>query len=276
MVVALDQWLRADRPRDALRLLSASQIKLYDSGREATVKRMIAAIPDGGAVSDVDSMLDFAWCHLLVDRRRFVELVDQLAWWVDRSTPLDDPVRVRVNVVRAAAANVAGRWVESGALNRQVMLDLGDSWWQDPLGRFAANGIARELALSECWDDASDEVRQAEVAWSRDPERHEAFEGTRALGLALAGRPLDALSVAADVRLAAPVADMTILRAELAVGRGVGSSRARGSIAGRHRARRARGHTAGDDGLLSRPRDVRAHPGTSRRRRPRPGPARLR
>ena len=119
--------------------------------------------------------------------------------------------------MRAAAAIVSGRWVESGALNRQVMLDLGESCWQDPLGRFAANGIARELALSECWDDASDEVRQVEVALSRDPERRLAFEGTRALGQALAGRPLDALRVAAGVRRAAQVADMTILRAELAV-----------------------------------------------------------
>jgi LuxR family maltose regulon positive regulatory protein len=217
VVVALDQWLLADRPRDALRLLSASHGKLYDSGREATVRRTIAAIPASIAVSDLDSMLDFAWCHLLVDRRRFIELVDQLTWWVDRSTPDDDTVRVRVNVVRAAAANVGGRWVESGALNRQVLLDLGETCWQDPLGRFAANGIARELALSECWDDTSDEVHQAAVALSLDPERRLAFEATRALGQALAGRPLDALRVAAEVRGAAPVADMTILRAELAV-----------------------------------------------------------
>ena len=71
--------------------------------------------------------------------------------------------------------------------------------------------------MSERWDDASDEVRQAEVALSRDPERRLAFEGTRALGEALAGRPLDALRVAAGVRRAAQVADMTIMRAELAV-----------------------------------------------------------
>ena len=161
-------------------------------------------------------MVDYAWCHLLVDRRRFVELVEQLTWWVDRSSP-SDTVRSRVNVLRASAAIVSGRWVESGALNRQVMLDLGESCWQDPLGRFAANGVARELALSERWDDASDEVRQAEVALSRDPERRLAFEGTRALGEALAGRPLDALRVAAGVRRAAQVADMTILRTELAV-----------------------------------------------------------
>ena len=161
-------------------------------------------------------MVDYAWCHLLVDRRRFVELVEQLTWWTNRSRP-NDTLRSRVNVLRASAAIVSGRWVESGALNRQVMLDLGESCWQDPLGRFAANGIARELAYSERWDDTSDEVRQIEVALSRDPERRLAFEGTRTLGQVLAGRPLDALRVAAGVRRAAQVADMTILRTELAV-----------------------------------------------------------
>ncbi len=216
VVVALDQWLLADRPRDALRLLSASHGRLYDSGREAIVKRTIAAIPTAVAVNDLESMVDFAWCHLLVDRRRFVELVEQLTWWVERSSP-NDILRSRVNVLRASAAVVAGRWVESGALNRQVMLDLGESCWQDRLGRFAANGIARELALSERWDDSCDEVRQAETALSRDPGRRLAFEGTRALGEALAGRPLDAVRVAAGVRRMAQVANMTILRTELAV-----------------------------------------------------------
>jgi LuxR family transcriptional regulator, maltose regulon positive regulatory protein len=216
VVVALDQWLLADRPRDVLRLLSAIHGRLYDTGREAMVKRTIAAIPTGVAVNDLESMVEYAWCHLLVDRRRFVELVEQLTWWVNRSAP-NDTLRSRVNVLRASAAIVSGRWVESGALNRQVTLDLGESCWQDPLGRFAANGIARELAYSERWDDSSDEVRQLEVALSRDPGRRLAFEGTRALGQVLAGRPLDGLRVAAGVRRAARVADMTILRTELAV-----------------------------------------------------------
>jgi LuxR family maltose regulon positive regulatory protein len=114
------------------------------------------------------------------------------------------------------AAVVSGRWVESGALHRQVMVDLGETFWRDPLGRFAANGVARELALSERWDDTSDEVRQAEVALSRDAERRITFEGTRALGEVLAGRPIGALRTAAGVRRAAAVADMTILRTELA------------------------------------------------------------
>ena len=60
-------------------------------------------------------------------------------------------------------------------------------------------------------------MREAEHAHGRLPERRLALEGTRALGLALAGRPADALRVAAGVRRAAEVASMTMLRTELAL-----------------------------------------------------------
>jgi LuxR family maltose regulon positive regulatory protein len=220
VLVALRQWLLADRPRDVLRLLAASHGSLYDIGREASVVRMIGAIPTATAVGELDAMVDYAWCHLLVDRRRFVELVGQLAWWVERTDPTD-AVRARGKVLQAIAALVSGRWTESAELSRQVMADLGEVCWRDPLGRFAGNLIAREVACAERWDDGSDDVREIEAALSRDPGRRLAFEGTRALGEALAGRPLDALRVAAGVRRAAGVSEMTILRGELEVAEAV-------------------------------------------------------
>jgi LuxR family maltose regulon positive regulatory protein len=214
VIAALDQWLLADRPLDALRLLAATHAHLYDNGREATVVRVIEAIPVGVAMSDLEPLIQYAWCHVLVNRRRFVELVEQLTWWVDRSAT-SDTVRARAMMLRAAAAVMAGRWVESGELARRAMHDLGETWWQDVLGRFGWNLVARDLALSERWDDEGDDVRHAVLELGRDPERRLAFEGTRAVGLALAGRPVDALRIAAGVRRAAAVTDMTILRAEL-------------------------------------------------------------
>ena len=218
MVVALDQWLLADRPRDVLRLLSANHGHLYDSGREATVKRTIAAIPTAVAVSDLESMVDYAWCHLLVDRRRFVELVEQLTWWADTVEPEHDTVRARVDVLRASAAVVSGRWVESGALSRQVMLDLGESCWQDPLGRFAANGIAREAGVVGALGRrlrrgapgrGRPEPRSGASRWrSRGPERW--------VRRWPAGRWTPCGWPPAFVA-PPPVADMTILRAELAL-----------------------------------------------------------
>ena len=98
---------------------------------------------------------------------------------------------------------------------------FGDRWWRDPLGRFAWNGVAREIALTESWGDGADTVRQAGLALSRDPPRRIALEGTRAVGEALAGRPVDALRVAAGVRGAVAVENMTILHAELATAEGL-------------------------------------------------------
>jgi LuxR family maltose regulon positive regulatory protein len=213
---ALAHWVAGGRPRDALGLLAVTHEELYDSGREATVVRTIAAIPAEVAAADLDAMIDYAWCHLLVSRSRFTQLVDEMTWWADRSAP-GEVTRARLVMLQSMAATVGGKWVEGGRLARRGMAELGRSWWQDPLGRFGWNMVARGAALSESWDDGGDEVREAEHALARLPKRRLTFEGTRALGLALAGRPADALRVAAGVRRAAEVASMTILRAELAV-----------------------------------------------------------
>jgi LuxR family maltose regulon positive regulatory protein len=213
---ALDHWLAAGRTGDALRLLAATHAELYDSGREATVVRTIAAIPAEDATADLDAMIEYAWCHLLVSRSRFAELVDDMTWWADRSAP-GEATLARLTMLQSMAATIGGDWDEGGRLARRGMAELGQSWWQDPLGRFGWNMVARKVALSESWDEGGDEVREAEHALGRLPERRLALEGTRALGLALAGRPADALRVAAGVRRAAEVASMTILRAELAV-----------------------------------------------------------
>jgi LuxR family maltose regulon positive regulatory protein len=218
--LALDYLLAAGEPRQALRLLAAEHANLYDTGREAITLRTIAAIPTSTAAADLQSMIEFAWCHLLVNRRRFLELVEQTTWWARQSEP-DDALRARLTMLQSIAATIHGRWTETGALARLAMRDLGQGSSTDPLGRFGWNMIAREIALTARWDDAQDDEREAELALSRDPERRLTFEGTRALGEALAGRPLEALRVAAGVRHAASVSGMTILRAELATAEAV-------------------------------------------------------
>jgi ATP/maltotriose-dependent transcriptional regulator MalT len=218
---ALEHWLLADRHRDALRLLAIKHAELYDSGREAMIHRTIAALPREVGTADLESMLEFAWCHMLVDRRRFLELVDQATWWAGRSSTVDGACGSRVTMLQSVAATVGGDWLEGKALAEQAMGDMGDRWWRDPVGRFGWNMVARTWALSECWNDTGDDVREADLALSRDPDRRLAFEGTRALGEALAGRPADALRVAAGVRRAAEVTNMTILRTELALAEAV-------------------------------------------------------
>jgi LuxR family maltose regulon positive regulatory protein len=213
---ALDHWLAAGRTRDALRLLAATHTELYDSGREATVRRTIAAIPLEDVTADLDSMIEYTWSHLLLSRSRFVELTAELMWWADRSEPCA-ATRARLIMLRSMAAAICGDWGEGGRLGRRSMAELGQRWWQDPLGRFGWNMVAFEVALSERWNEDGDEVRAAERALGRLPERRLALEGTRALGLALAGRPADTLRVVAGARRSAEVTAMTTLQAELAV-----------------------------------------------------------
>ncbi len=212
--LALEHLLLAGRSRDALRLLATEAANLYDRGQEATVNRVIAAIVPEVATTDLESMIEFAWCHLLIDRRQFTELVEQLDWWVQRS---EEPVAVigRVMILRSMESAMNGRWVEAGTVARAALREFGDAAWRDPFGRFGWNMAAREIALCERWDDSSDEVREVRLALGRDPKRRLAYEGTRALGEALAGRPVDALRITAGVRHAASVSEMTILRGEL-------------------------------------------------------------
>jgi LuxR family maltose regulon positive regulatory protein len=199
VALAVEHWLLADQPRSALRLLAANQHRLYDTGSESTIRRTIAGISTDVLIADLDAMLDFAWCHLLVNRRRFVELVEQVARLAERGGA--DPVlEARLLILRSMAATASGQWRAGGGLARQALKAFGEGWWRDPLGRFAWNLIAREAALTESWDDTSDSIREAESALSYQPSRRVDFEGTRALGEALAGRPLDALRVAAGLR----------------------------------------------------------------------------
>jgi len=71
------------------------------------------------------------------------------------------------------------------------------------------------LALEECWSDSDHLVGAGRAAVVNDTGRLLAHEGARAVGLALAGQPLDSLRVAAGVRRVAESAEMRTLRTEL-------------------------------------------------------------
>ncbi len=214
---AMDHWLLAGEPREALRLLAAHVTTLYDSGREATVARALAGIESQISMSDLPTIMDVAWCNLLVSRQRFLAAVDQLSVVAHGSGEVKQITRSRMTMLRSIATTIRGDWDEGAALAEQGLRELGDRWWLDPLGRFGWNMVVRRSCLSESWDDDTTEVREARRALSVDPERMLSFEGVRALGEALAGRPVDALRVSAGVRAAAEVANMTILRSELSL-----------------------------------------------------------
>ena len=212
---ALEHWLLAGQPRDALRLLASHAAPLYDTGREATVQHTIAHIPLNVATADLRSMLEFAWCHLMVNKEHFVETVHQATAMVERMTDPDAAQVRRLGVLQSIMATMSGDWARGGQLATQTTSGLGEAMWTDSLGSFGWNMVARDIALSERWEDGSAQLEEVRFELAHDPGRRLAYEGTRALGEALAGYPVDALRIAAGVRDVANVSPTTILRAEL-------------------------------------------------------------
>ncbi len=221
VVSALEHWILAHQPREALRLLTGQVGELYDLGRESTITRSISHIPVDVAESDFQTMLDFAWCHLLMDPHRFVEIVRRAGGSLTRFGDPGSTAIGRLRILEAAAETIKGDWASGGQLATQGMAALSEACPTDPLGRFGWNIVTREVALSETWDEASPLLGQARLELGRDPERRLAYEGTRALGMALAGLPVDALRVAAGVRDLATVNSVTVLRAELGIAEAV-------------------------------------------------------
>ena len=220
---ALDHWLEAGRPREALRLLAAQSGPLYDAGCEEIVVRTIAALPTLDVATDFPSMLEYAWCNLVVDRQRFLESVDYVAAWVrDDGEGFEDVQVAQVDVLASIAATMRGDWAEGASLARQALAGLKSTWMHDTVGSYAWNMVARDLALSERWDELGAEVRHITQALTPLPERRNAIGGARALGLALAGRPAAALRMVATSRAGTPAYErMTILRSELAIAEGI-------------------------------------------------------
>lgn len=216
-VSALEHWLRAGRPREALRLLAAEVAALSDGGHESTIVRTLAAIPESVASGDLDATVELAWCHLLVDRRRFLEMVDFLGAWAGDGAQIDGTRSARLAVLESIAATLRGSWNDGAGLARAALDTLGDAWWLDPLGRSAWSLVARDLALDEQWDESSRTTRTAVAALTVTPEQRLALEGIRALGDALAGRPVDALRIVAGARGACEVDNLAVLRTELSL-----------------------------------------------------------
>ncbi|TIC88090.1 hypothetical protein E8D34_07335 [Nocardioides sp. GY 10113] len=224
--LAVRHWLRADRPRQALRSVAVNNGTLYDEGRESVVVQAVAQVPSEVVAGDLDAALDYAWAHVVVDRRVLLDTVDRIAELAARRD-LDDRTRGRIGFMEAVAALHRGEWAAVPECAEAALAHFGARPWSDTLGRFGWNVLARGVALTERWDDEAPLVRRAHRMVAVDRPRQLAFEGTRALGLALGGRPLEALAVAADTEDHAHVASMSILSLELSLAEAV-SHRERG------------------------------------------------
>jgi LuxR family maltose regulon positive regulatory protein len=200
-----------------------TQAELYERGREEVIVRTIEQVPIAVAASGLEAMLDYARCYMFIDRDRFLDAVEQVTWHAEQANSVSATTRARLAVVRAQAAFVAGDFEAGGDFARLSIELFGDDWWRDPCGRLSRNLVARHVAFTERWIENDPAIREARLSSTRTPDRRGAYEGTRALGEALAGRPVDALRIAAGVRRAAEITGMTTLRAELMTAEAIAS-----------------------------------------------------
>ena len=68
------------------------------------------------ATTDLPTIMDVAWCHLLVNRRRFLDAVDQMTVIGRTSGDVTPQTAARMAMLRAIAATVRGEWDEGAAL----------------------------------------------------------------------------------------------------------------------------------------------------------------
>ena len=116
VVSALEQWLLAQRPREALRLVSSRSSMLYDSGHEAAIIRTIELIPRAVVAGDMSALIEVAVSLILVSRSKFFDAVLEAAWHAERSS---DEYSGQIAALQSIALTVQGDWTQGGASARR-------------------------------------------------------------------------------------------------------------------------------------------------------------
>lgn len=215
---ALEHWLAAEMPRQALRLLADLAVDLADSGQEAAVRRILDEIIPRLHEPDAEAWIELAWCQLLVDASAFGTA---LAAAESAAGSASGPLAGRLMILRAAGALLAGDWRTCEAHARAALEAMGESAAADVLGRSGWGLVGHGIALDERWSEDEPEVARVTLGVSNDAQRAVALEGTRALGLALAGHPVDAVRKVAAVRHAVDEAGITRVRNQLVLAEAV-------------------------------------------------------
>jgi LuxR family maltose regulon positive regulatory protein len=213
-VAAIEHWLDAGEPGEALRLLAAISMSRLDTDSDPeAIVRILERIPPEVSGADAASLVQYAWCHLRIDRTAFLDAVAAAEGALaEGGAPQDEG---RLHILRSASAWLAGEWRACIDQARAGVELLGDTASFDPIGRFGWSLMAHGVALEERWSDGGAVVGAGRAAVVIDAESRLAHQGARAVGLALAGQPLDALRIAAGVRRVAESAEMRTLRTEL-------------------------------------------------------------
>ena len=124
---ALDHWLLAGHPTDALRLLADEQDQLYCNGDEAVIRDAMARLAEVDATSgtwlDDRPVLVLRTHRPPDDSPISLEQVN----WLAGETGATDVESLRAATIGAIAALVGGRWTEGAQIARDAVRKAPDS-----------------------------------------------------------------------------------------------------------------------------------------------------
>ena len=201
---ALDHWLAAERPTDALRVLSALVVPLLDAGAAERAADALGQIPADVVSRDPVDAVRYAWCHVAFGPRAFL---DVLAVTEAAAGSVAEPAASRLGTLRAVSSWLRADWRHAAAQARRAPNWPSGVPTNDPVDCFGWRIVVSGVALDERWDDRRQVVGQAWAACVGERGGRRRFDGIRALGLALAGHPLESARVTTSTRAGLPAGD---------------------------------------------------------------------
>ena len=115
LVLAVDHWLAAGRPDEALRIAVPAAFQLFDAGQLQSIQRIVSHIPPAVVGTDVHRQLDYALLNHVVD-------ADVSRWWVNEAEATiaalphpDEQLTRRAASGRTVCALLFGEWEDAVA-----------------------------------------------------------------------------------------------------------------------------------------------------------------
>ena len=118
---ALEHWLAAGRPDEALRLAVQVGFTLVDRGQAATLERIARRIPATVPGDDPARQLDYGLIHIVFEPETFLTSVGEAGQTIEQQANPDGDLRIRYLMVQAIADIIVGAW--NDAVDR-----LGEAW----------------------------------------------------------------------------------------------------------------------------------------------------
>ena len=154
LVTALDHWLAADRPDEALRIAVPAAFRLFDSGEMKSIDRITKLIPVPAVGDDAGRQLDYALLHHVIDAQ-------VSRWWVNEAEStiaglavVDDLLRRRYQSVRAVCELLVGDWENAATCATAALDPRGIGEGDSEVARRSGLQLLRAKAWMELPDEA--------------------------------------------------------------------------------------------------------------------------